>query len=81
MDELVDLAEAAERLGLAPTTLKMYRYGSTNNFGRFNVGMPDADYTIGNKPVWRLSTLDEWCRTQQRGRYNPRHPEYGEVTK
>jgi hypothetical protein len=50
----------------------MYRYGSQNNFGRFNVGLPEADHTIGNKPVWRLSTLDAWCRAEKRGKYNPR---------
>lgn len=72
-DQLVDIGEAADKLGFSRNSLKMYRYGSQNNFGRFDVGLPDADFMIGNKPVWKLSTLDAWCRDQKRGIYNPRH--------
>lgn len=70
-DHLVDIGEAADILGFARNSLKMYRYGTENQFGRFNVGLPGADYTIGNKPLWRLSTLDTWCRAEKRGKYRP----------
>ena len=68
-DEYVDLGEAAERHGLARSTLKMYLHGTRHDFGRFNVGFPLPDFYLGNKPAWRWSTIDMWARESERGKY------------
>ena len=48
---LLSRRDVAELLGLNVETIKYHRAGGT---------MPDPDYIVDQKPLWRRDTIDQW---------------------
>jgi predicted DNA-binding transcriptional regulator AlpA len=54
---LLSRRDVAELMGLGIETIKTHR-------ARGN--MPDADYVIDDKPLWRRETIDQWIATRRK---------------
>jgi predicted DNA-binding transcriptional regulator AlpA len=48
---LLSRRDVADLMGLSVETIKSHRAGGA---------MPDADYIIDQKPLWRRETIDQW---------------------
>ena len=51
MNVLLSRRDIAELMGLNVETIKYHRVGGT---------MPDPDYVVDQKPLWRRETIDGW---------------------
>jgi predicted DNA-binding transcriptional regulator AlpA len=54
---LLSRRDVAELMGLGIETIKTHR-------ARGN--MPDPDYVIDDKPLWRRETIDQWIATRRK---------------
>lgn len=57
MHVLLSRRDVAELMGLGIETIKTHR-------ARGN--MPDPDYVIDDKPLWRKETIDQWIATRRK---------------
>ena len=48
---LLSRRDVAELMGLNVETIKWHRAGGT---------MPDPDYVVDQKPLWRRETINQW---------------------
>ena len=53
---LLSRRDVAELLGLNVETIKYHRGRSS---------MPEPDYVIDQKPLWRRDTIDQWIATRR----------------
>ena len=54
---LLSRRDVAELMGLGIETIKTHRARGT---------MPDPDYVIDDKPLWRRETIDQWIATRRK---------------
>jgi predicted DNA-binding transcriptional regulator AlpA len=57
MQVLLSRRDVAELMGLGIETIKTHR-------ARGN--MPDPDYVIDDKPLWRRETIEQWIATRRK---------------
>ena len=57
MNVLLSRRDVAELMGLNVETIKYHRGRSS---------MPEPDYVIDQKPLWRRATIDEWIATRKK---------------
>ena len=55
MNDWLTSTDIARLTGLKVDTIYTYRNRNT---------LPDPDYTIGNRPLWKRETIDEWNATR-----------------
>ena len=48
---LLSRRDVADLMGLSVETIKSHRAAG---------GMPDPDYVVDQKPLWRRETIDQW---------------------
>lgn len=53
--EYLSVQDVADRTGLAPTTVRQYHWRGN---------MPPADATVGQSPLWKEKTINEWLKTR-----------------
>jgi predicted DNA-binding transcriptional regulator AlpA len=51
MNVLLSRRDVADLMGLSVETIKSHRAGGA---------MPDPDYVVDQKPLWRRDTIDGW---------------------
>lgn len=51
------LVEIASRLGVQRNTVDVWRQRCL---------LPEPDWTVGGRPAWNWSTIDEWARASGR---------------
>ncbi len=54
---LLSRRDVAELMGLSVETIKTHRAHGA---------MPDPDYIVDQKPLWRRDTIDQWIATRKR---------------
>ena len=54
---LLTRKQVAERLGISIETIKQHRRSGE---------MPEPDYIIDNKPLWREKTIDKWNENRRK---------------
>lgn len=53
-DLIVGRKEIADRLGVKPGTVDMWRH-------RLGNGFPESTFTIGGRPAWRWGLVEAWA--------------------
>lgn len=64
MLDVVGLTEIAERLGVEPRTVQMWRYRSQR--GQMRRPVPEPEATVSGQPAWRWSTIRDWAISTRR---------------
>ena len=57
MQVLLSRRDIADLMGLNVETIKYHRAGGS---------MPDPDYVVDRKPLWRRETIDQWIATRKK---------------